>query len=101
MGTLVSGRDVLTIPDGWSIEPYYIDSRGRSSADLKRYYIIKTPDSGPSQMFVTIDFEQRGFRSGVSIDGPLASGDRKYLGRGWKQSLVTGAVRYLSAIRRS
>lgn len=47
--------------------------------------------------YVTVDWNKRGFRSGFSVYGRLAS-TAKYVGRGWQQRLVADAVAWLQKV---
>jgi hypothetical protein len=89
---IVSRKDGLQIPDGWTMEP------------LPRqpdYALLQTPPS--PQYMATIDFARRGFRSGYSTTGRFVGEDwkkprKKYTGRGWKQQLVDDAVAHLREV---
>jgi len=42
--------------------------------------------------FVTVDLKNRGFRFGMNMtDGPMASGNRAFIGRGWRERLIETA----------
>ncbi len=50
--------------------------------------------TSPHKYMVTVDFDKRGFRSGMSTHGQLLN-KTGYRGRGWKQQLVDDAVKWL------
>ncbi len=70
------------IPEGWTLEvlkPAALDQ-----------VLIQSPD----HLMVTVDFDRRGFRSGLVMNGRMTS-KKTYTGRGWKQTLVNDAVQHL------
>lgn len=69
---------------GWTYE--VLDGDG--------WVTIRCPEGGA----VTVDFNKRGFRGGVSTHGRMVS-TATYAGRGWKQALVANAVRWLDNVR--
>lgn len=81
------------IPEGWTF---------RSMDGRRDTEILSAPDVGS----VTIDFQLRGFRAGITAIGrfvgekPSKSGPRRkqYSGRGWKQALVADAVTWLRGL---
>jgi len=76
----------ISLPDGWTSEPCY----GRDAEVI----------TSPSHVFVTVDWSNRGFRSGITTIGTLM-GAKKYTGRGWRQQLVDDAVSWLSSLGHS
>lgn len=74
----------LSLPAGWSID---VDGYGRGHDVL----------TSPNRYMATIDWERRCFRSGISISGKAVN-KKKYAGRGWKQSLLDAAVKWLEAL---
>jgi hypothetical protein len=84
----------LRIPDGWTLEPL--------TGSLNQA-LLRTP---PPSYMATIDFRQRGFRSGLVQSGRFV-GDtfgkrgmvrKKYEGRGWKQAIVDDAIAHLREV---
>lgn len=75
----------INLPEGWKSEqmPY---SRN-----------ILVIDSPRGEGFVSVDFDTRGFRGGMSMSGPLMR-HGVYSGRGWRQRLVDDAVEWLRGI---
>jgi len=70
--------------------PMKIDTK---SGYGNRYAFITLPGVG----YATVDFGDRVFRAGLSLAGePLF---RRCAGRGWRQLLVDGACKWLSAIQ--
>ena len=68
-----------------------------------RYALLSTAWE-PYRLMATIDFKQRGFRSGHSTTGRFVDEKttrigttkrKKYEGRGWRQALVDDAAAYL------
>lgn len=90
----------FALPDGWKIEWW-----GREENFL---VIVASPillKGGAVRRggAVTIDLDARGFRSGWSASGSLATGMRDqivYSGRGWKLALFTNAVAWLRSVIR-
>lgn len=76
------GSGMSELPDGWTSDP-----------DGENHMILRHPEVG----YVTIDWERRGFRSGVSRIGNMVS-TKTYAGRGWRQQLQADAVSWLSGI---
>jgi hypothetical protein len=72
------------LPSGWT----YRDVDGDGAVLL-----ITHPTGG----MVTLDFERRGFRTGYSTTGSVAS-TGTYKGREWRLRLVADAVAYLKNI---
>ena len=73
-----------TLPDGWQSEPL-------SSREL----LITAP--GPRGGYVTVDFDRRCF-SGGCVHRGRPENRKTYEGRGWKQSLLGDAVKWLGAV---
>ena len=74
-------------PTGWTAELY------DSLDDACQHVVLAWPGNG----YVTIDFEKRGYRSGISISGPYTCIPGRCTGRGWRGRLVTDAVAWLQA----
>lgn len=70
------------LPESWTSEP-----------DGESHTILRHPEAG----YVTIDWERRGFRAGVSRIGTMAS-TKTYSGRGWRKKLHTDAVAWLLGV---
>lgn len=80
------------IPSGWTAEWYFTDEF--------RYVVIACPSNITNTWgyFVTVDLEDRCFRSGMSASGPKAGPKGNRLrGHGWRKRLVEQAVRHLQA----
>lgn len=84
----------LKIPEGWKLE---------QAEGFGDQAYLTTPS--PSRYIATIDFANRGFRSGMSVRGSLHGDDylkktkrKRYSGRGWAQVLVDDVVAHLREI---
>jgi AraC-like DNA-binding protein len=78
--------DTLQIPEGWSQEVMEHTQRVQ--------VLVKRPGIG----MVTIDFDLRCFRSGLSLAGKGIGPKKPPVGHGWKQTLVDAAVEWLNSI---
>lgn len=82
----------LRIPEGWALEPLERDPDRA---------LLSTPS--PQRYMATIDFRERGIRSGYSTTGRFLGAEwnkprKKYRGRGWRQELVDDAVKHLREV---
>jgi hypothetical protein len=90
--------DCVELPDGWTIEVLWPEQRFR-------FAVITSPP--PGRYGATLDFEQRGFRSGFNCTSGRFEGEKitrrgferkQYKGRGWMQAIVDDAVAHLRSI---
>lgn len=71
------------LPEGWTLE----------ATRPERYHVIAAPRIG----YVTLDLDERVFRSGVTYrDRPVST--VKYTGRDWYQRMVDDAVAWLEEL---
>lgn len=81
----------FALPEGWTSERLHPKS--------DRYVVISAPGIG----HVTVDFECRCYRGGMTMTGSHAEGSKRgtagYRGRNWRVSLVLDAVDYLKQRR--
>lgn len=78
----------VQLPSGWV---------ARREGD--RYVeVISAPPIGCS---VTVDFDARAFRGGLSISGPITRIRFAYSGRGWRQTLIRDAIAWLEDVLKS
>jgi hypothetical protein len=84
----------LTVPEGWTLDADRV---------LGDQALLTT--GGPVRYMATIDFTNRGFRSGCAYSGKFVGDDwvkkktrKKYAGRGWAQALVDDAVAHLREV---
>jgi hypothetical protein len=82
----------LQIPDGWKLE---------GERMIGDQALLVAPIDG-TQYMATIDFSNRGYRSGCVYTGRFVGDDflkkktrKTYTGRGWAQQLVNDAVDFL------
>lgn len=80
----LTGMVSKVLPEGWTCERY--------SPAMNHYVVFS-----PRRYMVTIDFERRCLRTGMSVSG-LPMKTRKYAGRGWKEAMVADAVAHLKPI---
>lgn len=76
----------IKLPAGWTIKPH---------AASQCAIIQDTTD-----VYVTVDFASRGFRSGISIVGPLAGPEKEPFGSGWQQRLCDEAIKHVRKVVR-
>lgn len=69
------------LPEGWTTEALAGGA----------HTLLKSPNEVG---YATVDWSRRGFRSGCSVTGPMAS-TKSYAGRGWREQLVRDAVAWL------
>jgi len=74
---------MITLPEGW-----YHEINGDDHA------IIFAPGK---QGMVSVDYKQRGYRSGANFRGSTTSAV-SYTGKAWKDRLETDAVEWLKAV---
>lgn len=74
-----------TLPPGWSSEV----------AGNSHLLIIATVET--LKLYITLDFDKRGYRNGYSTTGPMDS-TTVYVGRGWKEQLISDAVQRLRSV---
>jgi len=80
-----SGFAMITLSPGWASEvPHY----------APKHVIIHAPDK---LGMVTLDYDARCFRGGISFRGPVDS-TYFFAGRGWRANLETYAVKWLAGV---
>lgn len=80
--------DNIKLPSGWTSEQWC------EVGEPGRFIVLCAPGQ---RGFITIDFKHRVARTGWSSFG-LCAVESCHRGRGWKQSLVDSAVRYLEGV---